>query len=230
MAGICAFAPKTRVALGPTSAIWSPIQSGHQVGFCPLGVLESPEGGEENSLFIIRHCDQRRLHSRRLLALACPSRGRELQSPPRSLRPTAPSRIASRKSCRFSVSNVTSLSSRGVRSLTLSSISRVTRSTSPFGARLLEPSMGAGRFLDASRLNGCLASHPNAFYDVRRRYRSSLQGQLRGLCAMLGDGQLQRPRRPHGSHRITTAGSRTPAKVIAPPRPSSHALTNTIKT
>jgi hypothetical protein len=82
MAGICAFAPKTRVALGPTPAIWSPIQSGHQVGFCPLGVLESPEGGEENSLFIIRHCDQRRLHSRRLLALACPSRGRELQSPP----------------------------------------------------------------------------------------------------------------------------------------------------
>ena len=163
MAGICAFAPKTRVALGPTPAIWSPIQSGHQVGFCPLGVLESPEGGEENSLFIIRHCDQRRLHSRRLLALACPSRGRELQSPPRSLRPTAPSRIASRKSCRFSVSNVTSLSSRGVRSLTLSSISRVTRSTSPFGARLLEPSMGAGRFLDASRLNGCLAFSSERF-------------------------------------------------------------------
>jgi len=40
---ICAFRPKTRVASGPTPAIWSPIQSGIKLGF---HVPESLKSGE----------------------------------------------------------------------------------------------------------------------------------------------------------------------------------------
>jgi hypothetical protein len=32
MTAVCAFRPKTRVASGPTPAIWSPIQSGMKLG------------------------------------------------------------------------------------------------------------------------------------------------------------------------------------------------------
>jgi hypothetical protein len=42
MSGVCAFRPKTRVAAGPTPAIWSPIQSGIKLGSRRSASLRAP--------------------------------------------------------------------------------------------------------------------------------------------------------------------------------------------
>ena len=67
------------------------------------------------------------------------------------------------------------------------------------------------------------------FYGPGNGLRFNVIDWALGVGAPMLAGELVQQDSIAGRH-LTTAGSRTSAKVIAPPRPSSHALTNTIKT
>src|ERR1700722_3887786 len=56
MSALCAFRPKTRVASGPTPAIWSPIQSGIKLGsHKQLGLPDSLKTSEHRFLLVVGH-------------------------------------------------------------------------------------------------------------------------------------------------------------------------------